>query len=290
MYTFSGSLLRLAGIGPEKSLCERSTIPWSLVRFLRSSGTVPENRLCDKSSPLQRRQLTAQPRRDQAGEVVPRQRERPQPPAFEDGVREQAVERVGGEVEDLEVCEAGELLRHGPVERVAVEDEAVERGRPREELARDGAEQAVAPEVEVAERGRQRERTGESRDEALPREGERDDAAVRGAGDAVPGVGVLVAGVPVGQRPVRVPQHRRLECQQRLPIRRERVGGGEEEGGEVAERHGGSEWGTEERESETKEKGRQLESEFSTRECVWRTSGAVQTQFLCRYWIDLYFS
>jgi hypothetical protein len=37
----------------------------------------------------------------------------------------------------LEVREADGLLRHGPIERVAIEDEVLEHRRPREELVRE---------------------------------------------------------------------------------------------------------------------------------------------------------
>ena len=37
-------------MGPEKWLCERSTVPWSLDRFPMSSGMVPEKPLKERSS------------------------------------------------------------------------------------------------------------------------------------------------------------------------------------------------------------------------------------------------
>ena len=156
------------------------------------------------------------------------------------------IEGVGGEVEDLEEGKGPELVGERAVERVPVEDEALERGRAGDERGRDGAEEAVAAEVEVAQRGRERRRR-ERRKEALLGERERDDAAGLGgvgggggAGDAVPGAGVRGGGVPVGERARGVLDDGRLERQQRLAVRRERVGGGEEEQGEQeeTERHG----------------------------------------------------
>jgi hypothetical protein len=182
--------------------------------------------------PFQRGELGAEPGGERAREVVPRERERAEPAAFEDRGREGAADGVGGEVEDLEVGQATEILGELAVERVPVEDEALERGRARDELGWDGPEEAVAAEVEVAERGRERG-PRKRRDEALLREGERDDAAwlggagVRGgAGDPVPGAGIRGGGVPVGERPRGILQDGRLERQQRLSVRRERVGGG----------------------------------------------------------------
>jgi len=141
--------------------------------------------------PFKRGELGAEPGGERAREVVPRERERAEPAAFEDRRREGAVDGVGGEVDDLEVGQVTEVLGELAVERVPVEDEALERGRPRDELGWDGPEEAVAAEVEVAERGRERG-PRERGNEALLREGERDDAAglggagVRGgAGDPV---------------------------------------------------------------------------------------------------------
>ena len=201
--------------------------------------------------PFQRGELGAEPGGERAREVVARERERAEPAAFEDRGREGAVDGVGGEVEDLEVGQVPEVLGELAVERVPVEDEALERGRTCDELGWDGPEEAVAAKVEVAERGRERG-PRERRDEELLREGERDDATglggagarVRGgAGDPVPGAGVRGGGVPVGERPRGVLQDGRLEREQRLAVRRERVGGGgdgEMEEQKTEERHGES--------------------------------------------------
>lgn len=156
---------------------------------------------------LQRRQAPGKPLRQRAGEVVPAEREGAEAAASQDRGRERAVEGVGGEVEDLEVGEVTELRRDRPVQLVPVQHDALQPRRGGEERRGELAEEAVAAEVEVAERGRERRRR-EGAHEALPREGQRHDAAVGSpgpgpgaAGDAVPGAGVGGGGgVPVGER------------------------------------------------------------------------------------------